>query len=276
MSTEGFGGRAVVSFESRRALEMASLIQRYGGAPCTAKSMREVVIEQNPAAKAFAEQLVARAFDIVVLMTGVGTRGLMEEIAPEFSKDDFSKALQAVKSVVARGPKPAAVLREIGVSGFVTVPEPNTWRELLGVLEGLGPLQGARIAIQEYGAPTLELYRALEAQGALVLPVPVYRWALPEDIEPLKQALHSIAKGEITIALFTSRAQVEHVFLVAALEGLSEQVREGLRKGFVASIGPICSEALLACGIEPDLEPQHPKMGHLVKEAAEKIALQNK
>ncbi len=274
MNKEGFQGRTVLSFESRRALEMANLIERYGGVARSAKSMREVVIAENPAAKAFMKELVNQAFDVVVLMTGVGTRALIQEISPEFSQDDFVRALQATKTVIARGPKPASVLREIGVHGFLTVPEPNTWRQLLALLEGRPSLSGVRIAIQEYGAPTLELYRALQAQGASVLPIPVYRWALPEDIEPLKQALHAIAKREITIALFTSRAQVEHVFLVAAEEGIAEEVRTGLRQSFVASIGPVCSEALKAEGIQPSMEPQHPKMGHLVKEAAEMVAAQ--
>lgn len=274
MNKEGFQGRTVLSFESRRALEMANLIERYGGVARSAKSMREVVIDENPAAKAFMKELVNQAFDVVVLMTGVGTRALIQEISPEFSQGDFVRALQATKTVIARGPKPAAVLREIGVHGFLTVPEPNTWRQLLALLEGRPSLSGTRIAIQEYGAPTLELYRALQAQGASVLPIPVYRWALPEDIEPLKQALHAIAKREITIALFTSRAQVEHVFLVAAEEGIAEDVRTGLRESFVASIGPVCSEALKAEGIQPSMEPQHPKMGHLVKEAAGMVAAQ--
>ena len=267
MSEKGFGGRRVVSFESRRAAEMASLIERYGGVPVKAPTMREVAITENEAARAFARELAAGGFGIVVLMTGVGVRALLEEISPEIGREDFVRSLGLAR-VIARGPKPAVVLKEIGLTDYRVVPEPNTWREVVDVIAGLGPLAGRRIAVQEHGTPSRELYAALEEQGARVTPVPVYRWALPEDTGPLRRALHAVAAGEVSIALFTSRAQVENAFTIAAEEGIADQVRQRLAAGFIASIGPVCSEALRAEGLSPNLEPGHPKMGHLVKEAA--------
>ncbi|WP_104984434.1 uroporphyrinogen-III synthase [Sorangium cellulosum] len=285
-----FAGRRVISFESRRAAEMASLIQRHGGVPVTAPTLREVPIERNERALDFARRLAAAEFDLVILMTGVGTRALVAEAAPalepspaasgegggapagdgEAGAQGVSLMAAALSSVqlVVRGPKPASALRELGLTRFITVPEPNTWREILDVVAGLGDLSGKRVAVQEHGAPSHELYAGLEAAGARVTPVPVYRWALPEDTSPLRQALHALAGGEAAITLFTSRAQVEHALLVAAEEGLVDQLRAGLARGVVASIGPVCTEALRAEGIEPDFEPEHPKMGHLVKAAA--------
>jgi uroporphyrinogen-III synthase len=269
MGEVGFGGRAVVSFESRRAPEMASLIERHGGTPVSAPTLREVTIADSAGALAFARGLRDGAFDVVVLMTGVGTRALVEEIAPVLARDAFAAALGRVPLIVARGPKPAAVLRELGVLGFVTVPEPNTWRE---IAERVAPARGRRVAIQEHGAPSVELYEALRAGGAEVTPVPVYRWALPEDTAPLRRALHLVAEGGAEVALFTSRAQVEHAFAVAAEEGVAGSVKERLRRGVVGSIGPVCTEALRAEDLAPDVEPDHPKMGHLVKAAAERAA----
>jgi uroporphyrinogen-III synthase len=262
MGEAGFGGRSVVSFESRRAPES------HGGAPVSAPTLREVTLADNPAALAFAQGLRDGAFDVVVLMTGVGTRALVEEIAPVLAREAFAAALGRVPLVIARGPKPAAVLRELGVRAFETVPEPNTWREIAGRV----PSGDKRVAIQEHGAPSIELYEALRAGGAEVTPVPVYKWALPEDTAPLRRALHLIADGGAEIALFTSRAQVEHAFAVAAEEGVAAEVRERLRRGVVASIGPVCTEALRVEDLAPDLEPDHPKMGHLVKAAAERAA----
>jgi uroporphyrinogen-III synthase len=272
MAETGFGGRRVVTFESRRAAEMASLIERHGGVAVSAPTLREVPLADNPAALAFARGLAAGAFDVVVLMTGVGTRALIEEIAPEMDRGGFAAALGRVGRLVARGPKPAAVLRELGVTGFTTVPEPNTWREVARALEAHGPLAGVRVAVQEHGAPSTELHDALTRAGAEVTPVQVYRWALPDDTGPLRRALHAIAAGEVEVALFTSRAQVEHAFAVAAEEGIADAVRARLRAGVVASIGPVCTVALLAEGLTPDLEPEHPKMGHLVKTTAERAA----
>jgi uroporphyrinogen-III synthase len=272
MSEIGFGGRRVVSFESRRAAEMASLIERHGGVAVSAPTLREVTIGDNPEAVAFAERLRDGAFDVVILMTGVGTRALVEEVAPVLDRAAFAAALARVPLLCARGPKPAAVLRELAVTGFVTVPAPNTWREVVHTLGERVPLGGKRVAVQEHGAPSHELYAALRDLGAEVSAVPVYRWALPEDTTPLRRALHEIAAGGVTVALFTSRAQVEHAFAVAAEEGVASAVKDRLRAGVIASIGPVCTEALRAEDLEPDLEPEHPKMGHLVKAAAERSA----
>lgn len=271
-SQTDFAGLPVVSFESRRAAEMASLISRHGGVPVTAPTLREVPIDRNEHALAFVERLQRGELDLVVLMTGVGTRALVAEVAPALDAAGLAAALGRVQ-VVARGPKPAAALREIGAAGFTTVPEPNTWREVLAALQtGPAPLAGRRVAVQEYGMPNRELYAALEAAGAQVTPVPVYRWALPEDTAPLRRALRAVAAGEHRVALFTSRPQIEHVTLIAAEEGVLDEVRAALGRGVVASIGPVCSEALRAEGLAPDVEPAHPKMGHLVKEAAAQAA----
>jgi uroporphyrinogen-III synthase len=272
MNESGFGGCRVVSFESRRAAEMASLVERHGGVPVIAPTLRDVSITENPEALAFARRLREGGFDVVVLMTGVGTRALLEEVAAELDRGAFTAALARVPLLVARGPKPAAVLRELGLTGFVTVPSPNTWREIAAAVEARGPLTGLRVGVQEHGAPSDALYERLRAGGALVTAVQVYRWALPEDTAPLRRALHEIAAGGVPVALFTSRAQVEHAFAVAAEEQVEPALREALRRGVVASIGPVCSEALRAEGLEPDLEPEHPKMGHLVKAAAEQAA----
>ena len=50
-------GLRVVSFESRRAAEMAKLIQNYGGQPLVAPSMREVPLESNVDARDFCRGL---------------------------------------------------------------------------------------------------------------------------------------------------------------------------------------------------------------------------
>lgn len=269
VDVQGFAGRPVVTFESRRAAEMASLIERHGGTALAAPALRELKIDENPAARAFARRLAEGAWDVVILLTGVGTRALLDEIEPELDRAAFAAALGRVLTI-ARGPKPAQVLRELGVTGFLTVPEPNTWREVLAALEARGPLAGLRVAVQEHGAPSLELYEALARGGAQVTAVPVYKWALPEDTAPLRAALHAIAEGRARIVLFTSRSQVEHAFAIAAEERIAAAVKSALHRGLLASIGPVCSEALRAEGLTPDLEPTHPKMGHLVKESAQR------
>jgi uroporphyrinogen-III synthase len=239
--------------------------------------MREVPLESNTEALAFAAKFLAGEFDMVVFLTGVGTRALLSVVEKSYKRDEYIAALQRTK-VVARGPKPVAALREIDVTPAVTAPEPNTWRELLQALDAAGNsndalrLRGARVAVQEYGVSNPELLAGLAERGAQVTRVPVYQWALPEDLGPLRAAIQALAAGEIDVALFTTSVQATHLFQVAAQMKMEDSMRQGLSRAVVASIGPTTSEELQRRGIRADLEPSHPKMGFLVKEASERSA----
>jgi len=167
--------------------------------------------------------------------------------------------------VVARGPKPVAALREMGLTPAIVAPEPNTWRELLAATAGR---IGGRIAVQEYGRSNPELLAALAARGAEVTPVRVYRYDLPENVDPLREAARRLAAVEFQAALFTTAVQIEHLARVAAEQGMEAAMLEGLRQCLIGSIGPTTTEALEEFGIHPNLEPSHPKMGLLVMETA--------
>jgi uroporphyrinogen-III synthase len=254
---------------------MASIVSSYGGHPVAAPSMREVPLASNTDAIAFADGLERDDFDLVVLLTGVGTRALVAVVERmRGSRDAFVQALARTK-IVARGPKPVAVLRELGVAVWLTAPEPNTWREVLSALDGKAgefPLSGRHVAVQEYGASNPDLLAGLDARGARVTRVPVYQWALPDDLGPLQAAVRAIVDGQIDVALFTTATQVVHLLKAAETMGLRDAVRQALTRSVVASIGPTTSEEMREQGIEPDLEPTHPKMGFLVREAAEHAA----
>ena len=277
--TPSFQGLTVLVLESRRSREMAALVSTYGGRPVVAPALREVPLESNPDALAFADALMRGEFDIVILLTGVGTRALLEVVEGSRSREAFVAALAKTK-VVARGPKPLAVLRELQVPVWVAAPEPNTWREVLAALDAevsrLTPalttelLKGLRVAVQEYGVSNPDLLKGLETRGARVTRVPVYRWALPEDVEPLRSAVSSVARGALDVAIFTTATQVVHLFQVAETMSLASAVRDGFRRIVVASIGPTTSEELGQQGLAVDLEASHPKMGFLVREAAER------
>lgn len=254
----------VLSLESRRSSEMAQLIRIQQGEPFIAPSMREVPIERNEEAFRFAGRLFAGEFDMVILLTGVGTRYLDKLLATRYPPGRFAEALRGV-AVVVRGPKPAAVLREMNVPVAISVPEPNTWRELLAATAGRPE---RRIAVQEYGKSNPELLDGLRARGAEVTAVPVYQWDLPEDTGPLREAARRIAAGEADVVLFTTSVQVEHLLRIAAESGVENELRKQLANCLVGSIGPTTSETLEEHGIRPGFEPSHPKMGVLVQEAA--------
>ncbi|WP_447975018.1 uroporphyrinogen-III synthase [Nitrospira sp. Kam-Ns4a] len=265
----GFADLRVAAFESRMAVEMAGLIRRHGGEPFVAPALREVPLEDNVEALRFGEQLLAGQCDLLILLTGVGARALVALLETRHPPEAVWAAL-ARTTLVARGPKPVAALREWGLAPAVTVPEPNTWRDLLRALDAHGSLVGRRVAVQEYGMTNPELLAGLVARGALVTRVPVYRWALPEDTGPLRQLLAQILDGRMDVLLVTNAAQVEQVMRLLEQEGRAEAFQAALRRMVVGSIGAIASEALRSHGLPVDLEPSHPRMGVLVKEAAER------
>lgn len=260
-------GLKVLSFESRRAKEMAELIRRYGGEPIVAPSMREVALEENRAAIEFLPQIEAGDFDMVVLMTGVGTRTFYQTLLTGYPQDRILAALRK-SQLIARGPKPVAVLKELGLVAGITVPEPNTWREVLKTLDDAGSIAGKRIVVQEYGVPNPDLVAGLERRGASVKTVAIYRWALPEDLGPLRDAIQKILRGGVDVALFTNGAQVEHLFCVANEDKLDQKLRLAYNNVAIGSVGPICTEVLQRFGLKPDIEPAHPKMGSLIAEVA--------
>ena len=264
----------VCSFESRKQDEMRSLIERHGGVPTIAASMREVPLENNVAVFEFLDRLLAGELDVVIFMTGVGARALLEVVETRVPRATFFDALQRC-CVIVRGPKPTAVLREWGVRIDHRAAEPNTWRELLSVIDaGLTwPATGRKtppdpvaIAIQEYGLPSEDFYAALNSRGMSVLPVPVYRWELPTDIAPLEAAIRATVAGEFDVLLLTSAQQIRNVLDVAERLQLREPFLAATRRCLIGSIGPTCSEALREAGLHIDLEPSHPHMGHLVRE----------
>jgi len=267
----GLEGLKLVSFESRRAREIGELIRRYGGEAIIAPSMREIPLSQNTAALDFLRQLEAGKVDVVIFLTGVGTRTLVEAVASEYPRERLATALGRT-TLVARGPKPVAALKELGLQPAISIGEPNTWREILSELDSKSSIRGRRVAVQEYGVTNLEFLAGLKERGAEVLRVPVYRWALPEDTGPLRSAMRRVVDGEVDIALFTNATQVDHLFQMAAQENLDASLRQAFNRLLVASIGPVCSEALEHHGIKVDLEPDHPKMGHLVAALAQRAA----
>jgi uroporphyrinogen-III synthase len=273
-TSAGFAGLRVLSLESRRSAEMAKLIETFGGEGTVAPSMREVPLQVNTEAQEFTRGLLAGRFDMVILLTGVGTRALTRVAETVCTRAQFVEALGRVP-VVARGPKPMAVLKEMDVPVALAVPEPNTWRELLAALDGKAqslPVNGKRVAVQEYGASNAELLAGLAERGALVTRVPVYEWALPEDTGPLREAVEAIAAGHVDLAMFTTSVQVVHLFKIADEMKLAEKVREAFRHILIGSIGPVTSEELRAHDIPADFEPSHPKMGFLVNELAQRSA----
>lgn len=279
-SRQNFAGLRIVAFESRRAAEMQHLIEHYKGVATVVPSIREVPLETNEEELQFERALLAGEVDITILLTGVGVRLLANEIETRVPRAVWTEALKKT-ALVARGPKPIAALRDLGVPVALRIAEPNTWREILAAFDERRdtlPLKGRLVAVQEYGMMNRNLLKGLKSRGATVLRIPVYRWALPEDTGHLRQSIEKIIDGEFDVALFTAGTQVWHLFKLASKKGLEEELRTGLLGTVIGSVGPATSEALAEFDLLPDLVPNQPRMGLLVQCAAQRAiaALQTK
>ena len=260
------GGLRVVSLESRRAGAMEQMIRHHGGEPLVAPSVKEIPFEQHDEVYGWAELLFAGGFDLVVLMTGAGLALLREIIVERYPVGQLAAALRAV-TILSRGPKPAAVLREMKITPRIVVPEPNTWREIVPLIAAHG---GRRVTIQEYGWPNPDFLAALDGLGVDVSAISVYRWGLPDDTGPLREAVRRIADGECEVILFTTSIQLTHLLDLAAAMGRAAAVKRALAERIViASVGPVMNAALADYGLVPDIVPPQPRMPVLVRSAAE-------
>ncbi len=270
MAHASFNGLRVLSLESRRAKEVEKLIRTYGGEPIVVPAMREVGLESNQHVLEFAAKLLEGRYDLIIFMTGVGVRAMLDIVQTRYDREEFLAALRKVK-IAARGVKPGSVLRELKVTVDLVAEEPSTWHELLQAIDGAfgDSLAGMNVVVQEYGASNPELLAELSSRSRELTKLPVYQWALPEDLRPLRECVLGIINGMLDVVLFMTAVQIIHLFRVAEQMGVPEDLREALRKVVVLSIGPTTSEELAHYGIEPDFEPSRPKMGFLVNEAAQ-------
>ena len=173
--------------------------------------------------------------------------------------------------VVVRGPKPVGELNARGVAIAHRESSPFTTATVLDAVATL-PLAGARVLVQRYGAANRELRAGLEARGARILELATYRWALPGDVQPLRDLLAALAAGRVDAVVFTSAVQIQNLHQVAVQAGAAHELTDRLNRCVVASVGPVCSRALAAFGVKPTFEANPPKLGPLIAGLADALA----
>ncbi|MGI4853660.1 MAG: uroporphyrinogen-III synthase [Janthinobacterium lividum] len=270
MPHASFDGLRVLSLESRRAREVAKLIRTYNGEPFVVPAMREVPLTSNTACLDFGRGLLRGEYNAVLFLTGVGVRAMLKTLETEFDREAVLTSLRGVK-VLCRGVKPQAALAELAVPTFATCPEPATWREVVGVIDhtfGESTAQ-MQLAVQEYGATNPEMIAALVERFDVVTKVPVYQWALPHDLTPLRESVLAVIHGNVDVVLFMTAVQVIHLFQIADEMGLAADLRRAFDTVVCISVGPTTTEELLQHGLRPDFEPSRPKMGFMINEAAQ-------
>jgi len=268
----GLAGLRIVSFESRRAQDMAVLLRRSGGDVLYAPSMRQVPLADERGILDFGARLFDGECDALVLLTGVGTTILVDALSTRWPRAAVLDRLRQTP-LLCRNAKTASVVQRLGLEPVLVAPEPSGPKELLALLDERFDVEGKRVFVQEYGTINAELTDGLSKRGARLSLVKIYRWALPQDTRDLKNALAGIAQRKVDAAVFTSAHQVDNVLDFAERLGLVSAVREAFSRWvLVISIGPVTTEALARHGIAADLVPDDPRMTPLVKSFAQQAA----
>lgn len=216
------------------------------------------------------DDLIARPPDVTVLSTGIGVRGVVEAAEVLGRAEDLVAAL-ARSQVFVRGPK--------AHGAAVTVGLPVEWSTTTGVsTEILDELRrrgvaGRRVGLQVDGAGSRPLADALVGLGADLVPIPVYRWSLPDDTGPAVRLVQAVADRRVDAITFTARPQIETLCEIAENEGLLDGMRRGVAKGVVvACVGPVCARAAVDAGLGEPVVPVRPRLGSMVMTLAEALA----
>ena len=265
---DSLNGKTIAYVEARMRSEMGSLIQRNGGVPYSAPVLQEIYLKDSPDVRRLVHDVCSGAVNVMVLLTGVGTRALIETAAAMDRQEEFLGALDQL-TVIARSPKPARVLRQHKIHVDVMPPEPFTSEDLLNAVANID-LKGRELAVQAYGSPNGFLTQGLSDLGANVREVTLYTWGLPEDLTPVLKLIDDLKRGAIDAVAFTSQPQPGNLIAIAAQAGAEESLRRRLNGPdvVVASVGPVCTRGLSRAGINVDVEPDHPHMGNLVQALA--------
>ena len=254
--------KTIAVLESRFGEHLAALLEKQGASVIRAPALAEEPDLDPEAIRRLIADWAAHPVGLAIFQTGVGTRALFEAV-DSLGLAEQLLTLLADCVVAVRGPKPTAVLRGRAVRIDISAEEPYTTIEVLAAIRKVN-LSGERVLVQRYGETNLGLEEGLEARGAKVIEVPTYRWALPHDIDPLLRLLDALERREIDAAVFTSASQVRNLFAVAEQIAGVDQLRRNLNSVLIASIGPVCSDALETAGIHVTLEASPPKLGPLV------------
>ena len=263
-------GKVVAFVEARMQSEMAALVERHGGVAYPAPVLQEVYLKDDPDVQRLVRDVCDDRIDVVVLLTGVGTRALIESSDAMGLKREFLEHLNT-RTIYARSPKPARVLRQNSIHIDLMPPEPYTSQDLVNAIGNTG-LEGKEVAVQAYGGPNNFLTRSLREKGANVREVKLYSWGIPEDTDPVVRMIDDLAAGKIDAVAFTSQPQVDNLLAIADQSDRGELLRNGLARDSltIASVGPVCSRKLRQSNIRVDVEPEHVHMGNMIIALAER------
>ena len=272
MALGELSGYVVGVTADRRADEQVAMLERRGAAVVHGRVIRTHPFAVDGPLAAALRELVRRPPEITVFSTGIGVRGLVEAAECLGLAVPLVAAL-AGSRVHARGPKANGAAVTAGI--------PVHWQTTSGLSHEIvteldrpdGGLAGRRVAVQLDGAESQPLARRLEALGAEVVAIPVYRWSLPDDPGPALRLVQAVIERRVDAVTFTARPQVECLCEIAEGAGLLDALRVGFARSVIpVCVGPVCAEAAVAAGFGEPVVPVRSRLGSMVARLAEVLS----
>ncbi len=253
----------------RRWEEQAELLRRRGAQVIHGPTLVTVDLSHEEALRQVTLALVEQPPDLLLVTTGLGVR-LWFEAAAAWGVDDRLRAALAGSEIIARGAKAASTVRRAGLEVSWRAPK-ETMDE---VVEHVGrQAEGRRVAVQLFAPEDHPSTASLRALVGELVEVPVYRWRLPDDLDPARRLVEATIAGELDAVTFTSQPAVHHLARIAESSGHGDALRRSFNSGVVAAcVGPVCAEAARAEGIDHPVWPEPPRLVAMIRQLSALLA----
>jgi len=264
-------GFTVAVTADRRSAEQIELFARRGARVLHGPTMATQYLDDEASLRRSTEEVLAWPPQAVIATTGIGLRAWFEAAQAWGMADPLLDVLRSAR-LVARGVKAAATARQWGLE-VALQPESERLDDAVALLLADG-ISGQRVVVQEHGAPTEAAAAELRAAGAEVVPVPVYRWRLPDDPAPALRLVDAVVAGHVDAVTFTSAPAVTNLFTLADLHERGDKLRAAFNGGGVVAgcVGVVCAGAALDEGVVAPLYPDVGRLGLLVRIVADQLA----
>lgn len=269
MTVDPLAGFTVGITAARRREELGGALERRGAKVVYGPAIRIVPLADDTNLLEATKRCLGGHLDYVVATTGIGFRGWMDAAETWGLAEQLIGALGSA-TILARGPKVRGAVRATDLREAWS-PDSESTTEVLAHMLANYELDGKRVAVQLHGEPLRDLVEALRASGAEVVEVPVYRWEPPEDEQPLRRLIDSVAAAGLDALTFTSAPAAVNFLRTADDMGVGDAVRDALRGPVLcAAVGPVTAAPLVADGI-PVVQAERFRLGALIREVVEHV-----
>jgi uroporphyrinogen III methyltransferase/synthase len=268
-----FGKRVLITRTRRQASNLARLLSEQGAIPVELPAIEIEPVEDNGALDA----AIGRLRDGAYAWCGFTSANAVELFFERLHETGADARAFAGAQVFAIGPATAEALREHGIDADV-VPQEYVAEAIVEALTpgpggqapsltGGGVRPGDRVLLPRAESARPELVTGLEALGAAVDEIPVYRAAVPSDPDP--ETLAAVREGRIDIVTFTSSSTVRNLL---SLLGEDARALTGNPRPLIACIGPITAKTARESGLTVDVVAEEYTVEGLVEALVKRTA----